>query len=257
MSGSCHCCVHSGRHVAGIQPGELLEVRRLVDQALDPRQDDVGREGHFGLGVVGDGLDPRHRAVAAGRIDRHRDHARVQAPQEPGDEFQAGRIQQQGPFARQPPRHQPGPDRPGLAVELLVGQIDLFEFAVHEVGESDVLGLSTGPMPDHLHQGGWAEKCSWQIIEMHHGKDPLKRVGCPAITMPARPTALLLSIRPDLRASANRSAGHSKLSPDPGFVIFYAFGNVYAIGPDEVKQVWTGLRIGVMDPSRSESCHSC
>ena len=65
---------------------------------------------------------------------------------------------------------------------------------------------------------------------MHHGKDPLKRVGCPAITMTAAPTALLLSIRPDLRPSANRSVGHSKLSPDPGFDIFYAFGNVYAIG---------------------------
>jgi hypothetical protein len=40
-------------------------------------------------------------------------------------------------------------------------------------------------MPDHLHERGWAKKCSWQIIEMHHGKDPLKRVGCPAKTMTA------------------------------------------------------------------------
>ena len=75
MSGSCQRSASPAGHVAGVQPGEFFQVRRLVDERLDAIEHGVGRQGDLGLGVVGDGLDAGHRAVAAGRIDRHRDHA--------------------------------------------------------------------------------------------------------------------------------------------------------------------------------------
>ena len=189
-----------------------------------------GGKGHFGLGVVGDSLDSLHRPVAAGRIDGHCDHTRIQAAEKPGNELQAGRIQQQGPFARQAARHQPGPDRPCLAVEFLVGQIDLLEFTIDQVTEGNVSRLGTGPMANHFHKRGRTKKSSRQIVEMHHGKNTLTRVACPTKTCRRGRRHFIYRFGRICGRGANRSQGHSKSSPNPGLGIFYSLGRVNAIG---------------------------
>ncbi len=177
--------VESLGHVAGIQPGELLEVRRFVDQALDAVEHRVGGERDFRFGVVGDGLDALHRAVAAGRIDRHGHHARIQAAEKPDDELQPGRIEQQAPVRPTAPCDiSQAADRAGLAVEFRVGQIDLVQFAVPEIGEGDVAGLRSRPMTDHFHQGQGAKKSSWQVFQMLHVCNPLQRVCFRAVRQP-------------------------------------------------------------------------
>ena len=79
-----------------------------------------------------------------------------------------GRIQQQRPLADQALRLQPGPDRPGLPVQLRVGQMDLFVLAVDQVGEGDVVGLAMRAMPHHFDQRRGTEKRSGQMIQVIH-----------------------------------------------------------------------------------------
>ena len=93
--------LHLRRHSAGGEPGKLLQMRRFVDQRHNPIQDQVGRQGHPGVRIVGNGLDAIQRAISPGGIHRHRDHSGIDAAEKGRNELQTRRIQQQGPLAHQ------------------------------------------------------------------------------------------------------------------------------------------------------------
>ena len=160
--------VHPLRDLRGGQPGELLQVRSLVDQPLDTTEHKVRGQGHVGISVVRDCLDPRQRAVPPRGINRNRHDSRVQTAEERSHKLQARRIQQQCPLPRQVQRLQPGPDGPGLAVQLLVAQVNLVVLAVDQVRKRDVFRLATGTMLQQLNQIGGTEKGTRQVIQMMH-----------------------------------------------------------------------------------------
>ncbi len=135
--------LHLRRHLAGGQPGKLLQVRRFIDQRHHPVQHQVGRQGHAGIGIVGNGLNAIQRAISPGRIHRHGDHPCIDATEKGRNELQPRRIQQQGPLAHQVVRFQPGANRAGLAVQFSIGQMDLFILSVDQIRKGDIFRLAS------------------------------------------------------------------------------------------------------------------
>jgi hypothetical protein len=56
---------------------------------------------------------------------------------------------------------EPGPDRPGLAVQFPIGEVDLFVLSVDKVDKTDIVRLAAGAMTKQLHQVRWPEERSW------------------------------------------------------------------------------------------------
>ena len=69
--------------------------------------------------------------------------------------------------AHQVVRFQPRADRPGLAVQFAIGQVDLLVLAVDQIGEGDVFRLAARAVQQKLHQIGGAEERTRQMIQMH------------------------------------------------------------------------------------------
>ena len=135
-------------------PDQIFEARCRCSQGVESIEHVAGGERHRGVGVGGDGLDPFNRAVLAGRIRGHGDRATVEASHEGGDEIEAGGIEQQHPLADHAPVHQPCPHRSGLPVELGVGDVEFFVFAVDEEGEAAVVGPVGRPLPQEIDDRG-------------------------------------------------------------------------------------------------------
>ena len=125
------------------------------------------RQRDAGLGVVGDRLDPRQRAIAARRISRHRHDARVKTAKERGDKIQTRRIEQQGPLADQVHGFEARGHGPGLAIERLVSQLNFFRFAVGQIDERPVVCLMRRAVSEQIDEVRWTEERSRQVIEMH------------------------------------------------------------------------------------------
>ncbi len=76
-------------------------------------------------------------------------------------------IQQQRPLASQIQLLQPRGDGPSLAVQLVIGEMDLLGLAVDQVDERPVVRLMRGTMLNQVDQIRRTEKRSGQMIQMH------------------------------------------------------------------------------------------
>ena len=92
--------------------------------------------------------------LQSGRIGRNGDHAGIQTPEERGDVFQAGRIDQEGPLARFDRGLERGRDGPCLAVQFTGGQGLFVGFTVDEEGIKDFVRLIRGAEPEQFQKSG-------------------------------------------------------------------------------------------------------
>ena len=139
-----------GDRVRG-DPRQLSEVGRIVHQPFHALGDIRQRQGRLGRRVTADGFDAGHIPVAARRVSRNRNGPRVQAAQEPLDEFEAGRIQQQDSLAGQAHLGQFRRDRPGASVQILVADAAVFPLAIREI-KGSLLRLLLGPVTERVNK---------------------------------------------------------------------------------------------------------
>ena len=174
ICGGCHCRSYPGSvgGPVGGEPAKSFQIRCLVDQRPDPLQDRIGGQRHLRAGIVGDRLDAGRRAVQPRRVRRHRDHAGIQAAEERRDEIEAGRVEEQRPLTLQALRLEPGPDGPGLPVELAVGQVDFLGFSVDQKRIGPVVRLAFCPLAQQVDQRGRSSRrIEESVLGMHDGSN--------------------------------------------------------------------------------------
>ena len=146
----------------GREPAQPFQIRCLVNQRPDPLQDRIGGQRHRRTGVGGNRLDAGRCAVHPRRVSRHRDHFGILTAEERCDEIQSRRVEEQRPLTLQALRLQPRSDGSSLPVELAIGQMDFFGFAVNQKRIGSVVGLAFCSLAQQVDQRG---RCGRRIEE--------------------------------------------------------------------------------------------
>ena len=131
-------------------PEDLPQARRRGPQAVEAIEDVAGREGNGGIGVAGDRLDPLNRPILPRRVRRNRDRTAIQAAEKRSDEVEPRGKKEEDALPGHPRSLEPGTERPGLPVELGVGDVELVLLAVDEERERPVMGAVGRPLPQQV-----------------------------------------------------------------------------------------------------------
>ena len=167
----CRLVGRVGGPVGG-EPAKSFQIRCLVNERPDPLQDRIGRQRHRRAGIGGDRLDAGRRAVHPRRVHRHRHHCGILTAEERRDEIEAGRVEEQRPLTLQALRLEPGPDGPGLPVELAVGQVDFLGFSVNQKCIGSVVRLAFCPLAQQVDQRGRSSsRIEESVLGMHDGSN--------------------------------------------------------------------------------------
>src|SRR5215213_10879165 len=109
-----------------------MQFRRLQQQGRDARQNRTGGQGHCGLCISGDSLQPPKTPVWAWRVGGHCDSASIETAKKSCDIVESGGIEQQNAFA---PRYcllEQRADLPCPLVQFGEGEGDFFVLSVSE-----------------------------------------------------------------------------------------------------------------------------
>ena len=142
--------------IVGRQPMQLLQFRRALAQIFRLAPELRRRQHEPGLGIRGNGQQPRNLPVKARGKNRDRDNAGVQATPECGDEFESAGVEKQGAFSCGALRGERRRNEAGARFQFLVGQARLFILAVGEIAESDARTVLRRPCAEQVNQIGEA-----------------------------------------------------------------------------------------------------
>jgi hypothetical protein len=117
-----------------------------------------GAQHHERAGVARERVEAIERSCP-GRIRRDGDAARVERPEERGDEFDAGRVRKHDVASGEPHVLQAGSDAARLPVELGIRADRLGRVALGEMRERGVAGALRGVSAKRLHDAGATVRC--------------------------------------------------------------------------------------------------